>query len=139
MWYRRSKNKLGNKKVVCDGIEFDSKREAKRYAELKLLLRAGKISDLRLQVCYELIPTAYEDIPTGEIYKRGEHKGEPKMKRVCIEHGVDYIADFVYTENGKTVVEDAKGYRDPHSATYMIFVIKRKLMLHRYGIRVREV
>ena len=139
MWRIRRKTKLGNKKCVLDGIEFDSRREAGRYRELKLLERAGKITDLCLQVRYELIPAAFEEVPTGEVYKRGERKGEPKYKRVCVEHGVDYIADFVYLEDGNTVVEDAKGYRDPESATYKVFVLKRKLMLYLHGIRVKEV
>lgn len=139
MWRIRHRTKLGNKKCVLDGIEFDSRREAGRYRELKMLERAGKITDLCLQVRYELIPAAFEEVPTGEVYKRGEHKGEPKCKRVCVEHGVDYIADFVYVEDGNTVVEDAKGYRDPESATYKVFVLKRKLMLYLHGIRVKEV
>lgn len=54
------------------------------------------------------------------------------MKRVTSK-------DFVYTQDGETVVEDVKGYRDPASAGYAKYVIKRKLMLYRYGIRVREV
>lgn len=139
MWRIQHRTKLGNKKCVVDGIEFDSRREAARYRELKLLERAGKITDLCLQVRYELIPAAFEEVPTGEVYKRGERKGEPKYKRVCVEHGVDYIADFVYLEDGNTVVEDAKGYRDPESATYKVFVLKRKLMLYLHGIRVKEV
>ena len=137
----KRRSKLGNTKVAVDGIEFDSKREARRYSELRMLERAGNITDLRLQVEYELIPGHYEVEPTGEVYKRGENKGKPKTKRVCIEHPVFYVADFCYTdtESGKEIVEDAKGYRDPNSATYKVFVIKRKLMLWRYGIKVPEV
>ena len=49
-------------------------------------------------------------------------------------------ADFVYTDTatGEKIVEDAKGFRDPHSATYQVFVIKRKLMRHVHGIKILE-
>lgn len=135
-------NKLHNKKTyTSDGILHDSKREATRWEELCLLQRAGKISDLERQVRFELIPSQYEEVYTGEFYQRGEHKGEPKMKRVCLEQSCEYIADFVYTDNetGQKVVEDTKGYRDPQSATYAKFVIKRKLMLYLKGIKIKEV
>ena len=136
---KRNRNKLGNTTVTIDGITFDSKKEGQRYSELRLLERAGKISDLRLQVEYDLIPAHFEEVPTGEVYKRGEHMGEPKMKTVCVERAVSYIADFVYKENGVEIVEDVKGFRDPECAAYKVFVLKRKLMLHKYGIRVREI
>lgn len=132
-------NKLGNKSITIDGITFQSRREGNRYCELKLLQRAGKISNLELQKRYELIPAQYETVETGEYYKVGSKKGQPKTKKVCVEQAVDYVADFVYEENGKTIVEDSKGFRDPSSATYAKFVIKRKLMLYIHGIRIREV
>jgi hypothetical protein len=133
--------KLGNCKLSVDGIQFDSKREARRYAQLRMLEKAGEITDIRRQVQYELIPGRYEYVPTGEVYKRGERKGQPKMHRVCIERPVYYIADFYYrdTATGAEIVEDAKGYRATNSAPYKVFIIKRKLMLWRYGIRVKEV
>ena len=135
-----AKNKLGNRAVVIGGEKYDSKAEATRHAQLKLLERAGEIHDIERQVVYELIPSYYEVVPTGEIYKNGANKGQPKVKRVCVEQGVKYIADFVYkTKDGKTVVEDIKGYRDTSSAPYAKFVIKRKLMLYKYGIKVKEV
>jgi hypothetical protein len=84
-----------------------------------------------------LIPAHYEEVPTGEFYKKGEKKGQPKFKRVCIEKAVTYVADFVYNENGKKVVEDTKGCKE--GITYNYFVLKRKLMLHVHGIRIREV
>lgn len=116
----KSKNKYGAKKVTVDGIQFDSKKEANRYCELKLLERCGAITDLELQKEFELIPAQRID---GNV----------------IERAVKYKADFVYKENGKIIVEDVKGYRDPSSAGYAKFVLKRKLMLHVHGIRVREV
>ncbi len=138
-WKRRNNTKLNNKSIVIDGIEFQSTKEGNRYCELKLLQRAGKISDLELQKRYELIPAQYETVETGEYYKVGAKKGQPKTKQVCIEQSVVYIADFVYTENGQTVVEDVKGFRDPSSATYAKFVLKRKMMLWIHGIKIKEV
>lgn len=150
--------KYGNKKITIDGIEFDSRKEAERYSELKLLERAGEIKDLELQKSFELIPAYYEEIPTGEIYKAGEKKGQQKYKRVCIEKAVTYKADFVYKEpiesivceslycddknvkdivkkktEWETVVEDTKGFKTKE------YIIKRKLMLHVHGIRIKEV
>ena len=138
-FYRKNNTKLNNQKIVIDGIEFDSKKEGNRYCELKLLQRAGKISDLECQKRYELIPAQYETVETGEYYKVGAKKGQPKTKQVCIEQSVVYIADFVYQENGQTVVEDVKGYRDPASATYAKFVLKRKMMLWIHGIKIQEI
>jgi hypothetical protein len=127
--------KYGNKKVVVDGIEFDSKKEARRYSELKLLQRAGQISDLQLQQEFELIPAQYE---TFERYgKTGKRLQDGKR---CIEKSCVYKADFAYRDkSGQLVVEDVKGYRDPASAGYAKFIIKRKLLLWRFGIRVIEV
>ncbi|MBR2342997.1 MAG: DUF1064 domain-containing protein [Clostridia bacterium] len=132
-------NKYKNKKIIVDGVEFASHREAARYRELVLLQRAGKITDLELQKKYELIPAQYEELPTGEYYKRGEKRGQPKTERVCVELAVNYVADFVYKKDGATVVEDSKGCRDTASAGYKVFVIKRKLMLHKYGLKIQEV
>lgn len=125
--------KHGNRKTVVDGIEFDSAKEARRYCELKLMERAGQIEDLQLQKEFELIPAQYE---TFERYgKKGQRLKDGKR---CVEKSCVYKADFVYMQNGKQVVEDTKGYRDPASAAYAKFVIKRKLMLWRYGIRIIE-
>lgn len=119
------RSKYGARKTVVDGITFDSKKEANRYRELKLLERAGEICCLRLQVPFELIPAQYEE--TGEVYTRGANKGKPKRGR-CIEKAVTYIADFVYYNSDATVrtVEDVKGMRTP------VYIIKRKLFRWRY-------
>ena len=138
-WYKGKRQKLNNKIVTIDGIKFHSKKEGERYCELKLLQRAGVISELELQKSYELIPAQYETIETGEYYQRGDKKGQPKTKQVCIEQSVVYIADFVYKQNGQTVVEDVKGFRDTSSATYAKYVLKRKMMLWLHGIKIREV
>lgn len=116
------RGKYGARKTVVDGITFDSKAEAMRYRELKMLQKANKISYLMLQVPIELIPAQYA--PTGEYYKKGDKAGQPKMK--CIERAVTYIADFTYYEHGKKVVEDVKGMRTKD------YIIKRKLLRWRY-------
>lgn len=108
--------KYNNKKITVDGQVFDSKKEANRYKELRLLEKTGGIKDLRTQVKFKLIP-AQRDEATGKV----------------IERECSYKADFVYEEDGKTVVEDVKGFRTKE------YIIKRKLMLWRYGIRIREV
>lgn len=130
----RSKQKYGNEKVFFDGLEFDSRKEADRYFELKMLQRAGQIQNLELQKKFELIPAQYE---TVERY--GKNGRRLKDGARCIEQAVTYTADFVYTENGQTIVEDTKGYRDPASAGYAKFVIKRKLMLYIHGIKIKEI
>ena len=135
----KGRKKLNNKSITIDGIEFDSKKEGDRYCELKLMQRAGAITDLELQKRYELIPAQYETVETGEYYKVGAKKGQPKTKQVCVEQSVVYIADFVYKKNGQTVVEDVKGFRDASSASYAKFVLKRKMMLWIHGIRIKEV
>lgn len=130
---RRNKSKYGNRKITRDGITFDSLTEYKRFCELTLLEKAGEITELKRQVEFELIPAQYETISTGEVYKRGERKGMPKMKTVCVEQSVKYVADFVYTEKtGETIVEDSKGFKTPE------YKIKKKLMLCVHGIKIKE-
>lgn len=130
---KRQHSKYHAQKVKVGNIEFDSKKEAQRWAELRLLERAGKIKDLQRQVRFELIPAQYEEITT---YTPKTHKEKREQK--LVERKLIYIADFVYTDkNGDVVVEDVKGYRD--SVAYNIFVIKRKLMLYVYGIRIKEI
>ncbi len=107
-------SKYHSKKVIVDGVEFDSRKEARMYSELLLLERAGAIQGLQRQVKFELIPSQRYD---GKVIERPCH----------------YIADFVYRENGNLVVEDTKGFRTKD------YVIKRKLMLYLCGIRIKEV
>jgi hypothetical protein len=99
-------NKYYAKKTEIDGICFQSKAEANRYNELKLLQRLKQISDLQMQPEFELIPKS-------------------KNERAC-----KYIADFQYCENGKTIVEDVK------SKITMTpqYVIKRKLFKRLYPL-----
>lgn len=107
-------NKYNAKKVQMYGQTFDSRKEAERYLVLRSMANNHIISGLQRQVKYELIP---------------KQDGE---------RAVSYIADFVYRDgSGKTVVEDVKGYKK--GAAYAVFVIKRKLMLWKYGIKIKEV
>ena len=115
-------SKYHNKKIIVDGKVFDSKKEYLRYKELELLERAGKIQNLNRQVEYLLIPAQFGIV----VDENGTHK------RVCLERACYYKADFTYTEDGKFVVEDSKGFRTPD------YKIKRKLMLHLHNIRIKE-
>ena len=117
------------KTKTLDGLVFDSYKEASRWEQLRLLERAGKISNLERQVPYELLPHQYES------YERYSKTGKslPDGKRL-IERKVEYIADFVYTdEKGERIVEDAKGIKTKD------YILKRKLMLLVHGIKIREV
>ncbi len=118
-------NKYKNKKVTIDGETFDSKREAKRYFELKTLESAGEIRDLKRQKRFMLILPQYEAVVDA--------KGKSKQK--CIERECTYVADFVYHDahTGELVVEDTKGVRTKD------YIIKRKLMLLKYHIKIKEV
>ena len=124
-------SKYHAKKTEVDGIVFDSLKEAKRYQQLKLMEKAGIICNLKRQVKYELVPAQY-------------------MNGKCIERAVTYTSDFEYDELikarqrtvmvyddsktiGRHIVEDVKGVQTD------VYKIKRKLMLHKYGILIREV
>ncbi len=104
-------SKYGNKKTVIDGIKFDSKAEARRYGELKILERVGEITDLRLQPKYELQPK----------FKRGKKTILP----------ITYIADFEYLEvkGGKVVAEDVKGGTATQTP---VFRVKAKMFQFKY-------
>lgn len=128
------RNKYGNRQIEYNGEKYDSVKEYRRHDELKLLERAGKITGLQRQVKFELVPKQCEE--STEVFKRGKNKGLPKPGKV-LESAVCYVADFVYHQDGKLLVEDVKGYKG--GAAYAIFTIKRKLMLERYGIRIKEI
>ena len=118
-------SKYRSKKITQNGITFDSLKEYRRFCELSLLERAGAITDLKRQVEFVLIPAQREPDTIG---KRGGI-----IKGKTIEQKCSYVADFVYTENGKSVVEDTKGFRTKD------YILKRKMMLYFHGIRIREV
>lgn len=103
-------NKYGNKKVKVNGHTFDSKKEARRYGELKLLVRAGKIKDLELQPKFELIPTIRTETET--------------LRKVS------YYADFQYVdvESGKIIVEDVKSV----ATKTPVYLLKKRLFLQKY-------
>ena len=109
--------KYGNRKVETEEGTFDSVKEYSRWQELKLMERAGEIYELRRQVPFVLIPTQKDD--------RGK----------VIEREVKYVADFTYREKcgNRLVVEDTKGMKTRE------YILKRKMMLYRLGIRIQEV
>lgn len=131
-WNRR--NKFHAVKITTPDGVFDSKKEYKRWQELLLLQKAGEITDLRRQVEFELIPEHRAQDYIGP--RGGVHKGRVIEKK-CV-----YKADFVYREvlpfgtidEFPVVVEDVKGVVD-----LPVFVIKRKLMYHLYGIQIKVV
>lgn len=108
-------NKFGAVKKDVDGIRFDSTKESNRYKELKVLVRAGEIKDLRLQVRYDLIP-------------------KQKFSDGSSMAGTYYLADFVYFDirKGCEVVEDVKGKKTD------VYQIKRKLMKLILDIEILE-
>lgn len=105
----KSSGKYNAKKTVIDGITFDSKKEASRYQELKLMEKAGAIMNLELQ-------------PRFLLQDKYIYQGKTVRK-------IEYIADFRYkdTKTGKTIVEDVKGVKTD------IYKLKKKLFLCRYG------
>lgn len=108
------RSKYNNKKIEIDGIIFDSRREANRYKELKLLEKSGEISNIERQKRFELIP------------KQKDANG--RVVRAC-----SYVADFVYIDKeGHQIVEDVKGMRTD------LYKIKKKLMLYIHGVTVIE-
>lgn len=120
----RKRSKYGNKptsRFTADNIEikFSSQKEARRYDELMLLLKAGQISDLRLQHSYQL--QGSYTLPTGEKVK-----------------GISYVADFTYQKlhNGKYefVCEDVKGGILTDS-----YKLKKRMMADKFGIKIVEI
>lgn len=101
-------SKYKNQKYSIDGRLFDSKKEANRYAELMVLLKAGRISELYLQKPFELIPTR-------------------NFSGICVR-GCKYIADFYYYDKSKKeyVAEDIKGFATES------YKIKKKIFLEKY-------
>lgn len=121
-----AKEKYHNKKVVTtDGLIFQSRKEYRRWCELKMMEASGVISDLQRQVKYVLIPTQRKPDTIGK--RGGIHKGK------MIEKECYYVADFVYQSKGETIVEDTKGMRTKD------YIIKRKLMLWIHHIKIKEI
>lgn len=109
----RAPSKYGNRRTVVDNISFASAKEARRYAELKLLERAGEITDLRLQPRFPL-----------------------KVNDALV---TTYVADFAYRHTfhgaimAQEIIEDAKGFRTD------VFIIKSRLFAAIHGFQIREV
>lgn len=99
-------SKYHNTKTQIDRYVFDSVKEGKRYRELKLLENAGEITDLQLQ-------------PRFLLQDKFRKNGKAFRK-------IEYVADFMYKENGKTIVEDVKGMKTD------VFKIKQKLFEYKY-------
>lgn len=111
---QRQRRKYANEPTIVDGIKFDSRAEANRWVELRWLEDEKRITGLRRQVPFELIPA--QTTPDGL-------KVRPLV----------YIADFTFMREGRLVVEDPKGCSTPE------WNLKRKLMLWRHGVWVVEV
>lgn len=128
-------SKYRNIKTVVDGIKFDSGKEGSYYAYLKSLVEDGKISDLRLQVPYVLLPPVYK-----ERAKTKQLKTKVKVitETYCAQKPVKYIADFVYIDNetGKEEVVDVKS---DFTRRHPVYVMKKKMMYALKGIEIIEV
>lgn|ERR1700734_2196951 len=105
----KKRSKYGAVKTECDGVTFDSKKEAKRYNELKLLLLAGEIEHLQRQPAF---PITVNGVKVGT-----------------------YKADFSYMEKGELVIEDVKS--EPTKTA--VYRLKKKLVEAMYGVRITEV
>ena len=128
--FKREKfQKYNNTKIEYNGIKFDSKKEMQRYLVLKDAENNGVISDLQLQVRYELIPSIKEEYT--------EHlKTKDKVKTRTLQLPITYTCDFQYIKNGELVIEDVK------ASPKMLpkeFVLKEKLLFWRYGIKIRKI
>lgn len=109
--------KYWNRRIVTEDGTFDSVKEHRRWCELKLMEKAGEIVELQRQVPFVVIPKQKDEL--GKV----------------VEREVKYIADFTYRtrKDYKLVVEDTKGMKTKE------YILKRKLMLYRNGIRIQEV
>lgn len=114
---RNRQSKYGNQKVELDGHKFDSKKEARRYAELKLMEKAGEIKDLELQKPYVIQPSFFD--------RNGKR-----------QTAIKYIADFVYVnKGGETIIEDVKS---PATRKDKVYRMKKKMMAY-IGLEITEV
>lgn len=108
--------KYGNKKTVIDGQVFDSQAEARRWIDLRLLEKAGRIAYLERQVVIELLPKVkYSDA----------RRATPAVR---------YVADFCYVNvQGERVIEDVKGVRTP------AYRLKKHMLKALHGLEVKEI
>lgn len=111
----KRESKYKNEPIVIDGHKFPSKKEARRYNQLKIMEKAGEIHSLQLQVAFELQPK-FTDIYSGKTIR-----------------AVKYVADFVYKDKeGNIHIEDAKGFKTD------VYELKKKMMLY-HGYNIEEV
>lgn len=102
------------KKTVIDGIKFDSKKEAKRYIVLKALEGKGEIEKLMLQPRF-LLQEGFRK--NGKAYRK-----------------IEYVADFMYEQDGKLIIEDVKGIKTD------VYKLKQKLFEKRYqDLTIKEI
>ncbi len=127
-YFNPAGNKYHNSKTEVDGIVFDSKKEARYYLYLKQLEKDGKITNLRRQVPYVLVPAVWRD----EVVHL---KTKDKVVRKQVQRAITYVADFVYTDlaDNDLKVVDVKGLR------LKDYILKKKMMLAFHGISVIEV
>lgn len=125
-----SSRKYHNTKTVIDGITFDSKKEAKYWLYLRQEEDEGRISDLRRQVSFEVIPAVYKDVTVVM-------KTKTKIVKKCVQKAAHYVADFVYNDScGNERVVDVKSPITRRNPEYRL---KKKMMLAFLGIDVIEV
>lgn len=124
-------SKYRNKKVIIEGIEFDSKREGQRYLVLKDAQERGFISNLELQPKFELIPAIREEYV--------KHlKTKDKIETRTVQLAITYKADFRYIKDGQTIVEDVKA-SPKMAALDKAFLIKEKLFRWHFGFSLKRV
>ena len=111
-------SKYNNRKVELDGFTFDSQKEARRYSELKILVRVGEISELELQKSFVLAESV-------------KFNNEPRAKP-----DIRYVADFAYMENGVMIVEDVKSKA---TKSLPVYRLKKHLMKSIHGIEIQEI
>ena len=111
-------SKYNNRKVELDGFTFDSQKEARRYTELKLLVRVGEISELELQKSFVLAESV-------------KFNNEPRAKPA-----IRYVADFAYMENGVMIVEDVKSKA---TKSLHVYRMKKHLMKSVHDIDIQEI
>ena len=132
MFKYRNGNKYGNRKVVSDGITFDSIRERDYYYFLKEKERRNEISNLRLQVPYEIVPSV------KKTYVKTFKRKPDEIREVTVQQAVHYVADFVYTDNA-TGLEEIVDVKSPATRKDKVYILKKKMMRAFNGIEILEV
>ena len=114
-------SKYGSSKVEFQGVVFDSKYERDRYLYLLDLQKQGKISGLRRQTPFLLIPKATRLVPK-------QLKTKVKYVERVVEMQSLYHNDFTYIEDGKYISEEFKSAMTSKLADY---ILRRKLMVQK--------